>query len=83
MLATENDSEVIEGIRGRRLIDARTAAGKAGCSPRNWLRLCDEGLAPWGVKLGALRRWDETQLNQWIAGGCKPVTPDQEMAHVA
>ena len=57
----------------RRLIDANGAARKAGCSSRHWLRLCDVGMAPWGVKLGALRRWDEAEIDAWIAGGCKPV----------
>jgi predicted DNA-binding transcriptional regulator AlpA len=58
---------------GRRLIDGRAAARKAGCSFRHWLRMCESGLAPRGYKLGFLRRWDETELDRWIAGGCKPV----------
>lgn len=58
---------------GRRLVDGRTAAAKAGCSYRHWLRLCDAGKAPYGFKLGALRRWDLQELDTWIAGGCPTV----------
>lgn len=57
----------------RRLIDGRTAAAKAGCSYRTWLRLCDAGKAPAGLKLSALRRWDEQAIDLWIAHGCPPV----------
>lgn len=55
-----------------RLIDGRAAAQKVGCSHRHWLRLCDDGLAPAGVKLRALRRWDEREIDTWIAAGCPP-----------
>ncbi len=58
---------------GRRLVDGVTAAGKIGCSYRHWLRLCDGGLAPYGIKLGHLRRWDLVELDAWIANACKPV----------
>jgi hypothetical protein len=34
--------------------------------------MADRGLMPWGVKLGALRRWDADELEQWVNGGCKP-----------
>ncbi|MDB5294892.1 MAG: hypothetical protein JWO31_875 [Phycisphaerales bacterium] len=42
-------------------------------SKRAWLRLCDGGRAPWGVKLGGRRLWDAAELDAWMAGGCKPV----------
>ena len=57
----------------RRLIDGRASALKAGCSHRHWLRLVDAGLAPAGMKLGALRRWDENAIDAWIVGGCRPL----------
>ncbi len=60
-------------LPGRRLVDLDVAAGKVGCSPRNWLRLCSNGKAPFGYKVGALRRWDLAELDAWIAGGSKPV----------
>jgi hypothetical protein len=55
------------------MIDGRAAAAKAGVSYRTWLRLCDAGLAPWGAKLSALRRWDVTELDAWIGAGCPKV----------
>jgi hypothetical protein len=35
--------------------------------------MADRGLMPWGLKLGALRRWDLDELEAWIKAGCKPV----------
>jgi hypothetical protein len=35
--------------------------------------MADAELMPWGFKLGALRRWDANQIEEWIACGCKPV----------
>lgn len=57
-------------LPGRRLVGGLVAAAKAGCSYRHWLRLCDAGKAPPGMKLGALRRWDLSELDAWIAAGC-------------
>ena len=56
----------------RRLIDAREVGRLLGCSPRTVLRLADAGRVPWGVKLGALRRWDLQDIQAFIAGGCVP-----------
>ena len=67
---------------GRRLIDARQCAAKIGASVRHWLRICDRGLAPWGVKVGALRRWDEWVVNRWIADGCPVVRSSRKRARV-
>jgi hypothetical protein len=47
--------------------------GKVDMSKRGWLRACDAGLAPWGVKIGARRLWDLDEIDAWIAGGCKRV----------
>ncbi|HEX8911603.1 MAG TPA: hypothetical protein VF796_04530 [Humisphaera sp.] len=49
--------------------------GRVQMSGRAWLRLCDAGLAPWGVKLRGRRLWDAAEIDAWIAGGCKPVRP--------
>jgi predicted DNA-binding transcriptional regulator AlpA len=57
----------------RRLIDAKGVGQMLGCSWRHVLRLADEGVLPWGVKLGRLRRWDLTEIEQFIASGCRPV----------
>jgi predicted DNA-binding transcriptional regulator AlpA len=56
----------------RRRLDAKEVGARLGCSWRHVLSLADRGAMPPGVKLGALRRWDADQLEQWIAGGCKP-----------
>jgi excisionase family DNA binding protein len=57
----------------RRLLDAKQVGARLGCSWRTVLRLADRGAMPPGVKLGALRRWDSDQLDEWIGGGCRPV----------
>ena len=59
----------------RRLADAKQVGFHLSCSWRHVLRMADGGLMPWGVKLGALRRWDLDQLEEWITAGCKPVRP--------
>jgi excisionase family DNA binding protein len=56
----------------RRLIDAKATGQKLGCSWRTVLRLADAGRIPRGYKIGALRRWDEAELDAFIAEGCKP-----------
>jgi excisionase family DNA binding protein len=56
-----------------RLVDAKEVARLLGCSWRTVLRLADAGIIPWGLKLGALRRWDFQQIQDFIASGCKPV----------
>jgi predicted DNA-binding transcriptional regulator AlpA len=60
-----------------RFIDAKQVGARLSCSWRHVLRMADRGLMPWGVKLGALRRWDAEGLEAWIAGGCKPVRRHQ------
>ncbi len=54
----------------RRLIDAREVGRLLGCSCRHVLRMADEGLLPWGVKLGRLRRWDLSEIEAFIVAGC-------------
>jgi predicted DNA-binding transcriptional regulator AlpA len=56
----------------RRLIDAREVGRLLNCSWRHVLRLADQGLLPWGCKLGRLRRWDLAEMEAFIASGCKP-----------
>jgi excisionase family DNA binding protein len=56
----------------RRLVDVREVGRLLACAPRTVYRLADEGRIPWGVKLGALRRWDLHEVEEFIAGGCKP-----------
>jgi predicted DNA-binding transcriptional regulator AlpA len=55
------------------MLDAKAVGVRLCCSWRTVIRLADQGKMPWGVKLGALRRWDAAEIESWIAGGCKPV----------
>ena len=59
----------------RRLIDAREVARRLGCSWRTVYRHADMGRIPSGLKLGALRRWDAAELDEFIADGCRPPKP--------
>jgi predicted DNA-binding transcriptional regulator AlpA len=73
-LTNGTNAPVQAAFAGRRLIGIdRVCPGKVAMSKRGWLRLCDSGRAPWGIKLGARRVWDETELDAWIASGCRPV----------
>jgi predicted DNA-binding transcriptional regulator AlpA len=56
----------------RRLIDAKATGRKFGCSWRTVFRLADAGKIPSGIKLGSLRRWDEVELDNFIANRCRP-----------
>jgi excisionase family DNA binding protein len=67
--------QTLSGTRepSHRLVDAKEVARTLGCSWRTVLRLADAGIIPWGVKLGALRRWNLDDIEQFITSGCKPV----------
>jgi excisionase family DNA binding protein len=56
----------------RRLADAKAVGRVLGISWRTVYRLADAGKIPFGVKLGASRRWDLAEMDAFIAGGCKP-----------
>lgn len=57
----------------RRLLDAKQVAGLLGCNWRTVYRNADLGIMPFGLKIGALRRWDAAELDKWIAAGCPSV----------
>lgn len=68
----------------RELIDIHCVSREylGGASIRHARRLADSGLMPWGIKLGALRRWRRAEMDAWVASGCPPVvlhgrTPSQ------
>jgi excisionase family DNA binding protein len=52
-------------------LDVKQVAARLSCSWRHVFRMADRGEIPWGFKLGALRRWDATELEEWIANSCK------------
>jgi excisionase family DNA binding protein len=55
------------------LLDVQAVARLLGCSTRNVYRLAGAGRMPAPVKLGALVRWRRQALEEWVAGGCRPV----------
>lgn len=55
----------------RRLGDSKAVGQMLGCSWRTVYRLADSGRIPSGHKLGALRRWDLSEIEAFIANGCK------------
>jgi excisionase family DNA binding protein len=54
------------------LLDVRAVAALLDCSPRHVYRMADAGRMPTPVRVGALVRWRRSDLDAWIAGGCKP-----------
>jgi predicted DNA-binding transcriptional regulator AlpA len=63
------------------LLDVRAVAALLDCSARHVYRLADAGRMPPPVRIGALVRWRRstgdptTGIEDWIAGGCRPVRP--------
>ncbi|MCX7420593.1 MAG: helix-turn-helix domain-containing protein [Planctomycetia bacterium] len=55
------------------LLDISAVAELLNCSPRHVRRLADTGKMPTPIKLGALLRFSRTDIDAWIAGGCKSV----------
>jgi hypothetical protein len=51
----------------------RIVPEKVDISKRGFLRLCDSGRAPWGIKLGGRRLWNLEEIDSWIREGCPPV----------
>lgn len=54
-------------------LDAKGCGVRYGFSWRHWLRLCDAGKAPAPTRFGRLVRWSLVSLEEWEAGGCRPV----------
>jgi excisionase family DNA binding protein len=61
------------------LLDVKAVAERLACSERHVYRLASDGSMPPPVRLGRLVRWSRRELEDWIAGGCKPVR--QEVRH--
>lgn len=60
----------VERPIGKRLGDVRAVAAKYACDKRSISRWADQGLIPFGIKLGALRRWDLDEIDEHISAGC-------------
>ena len=57
------------------LLSVKGVQGLTGIHWRTFLRYADAGLAPWGVKIGVLRRWQRDEIVGWIRAGCPKVRP--------
>ena len=57
----------------KRLGSVKDVEAITSMDSRTILRYADSGRMPWGYKIGALRRWDLDEIEQWIKNGCKPV----------
>lgn len=55
------------------LIDVRGVAELLDCSPRHVYRLSDAGKMPKPVHLGALVRWNRSEIDSWLSAGCPAV----------
>lgn len=56
----------------RRLLDAAEVATLLRMSKRQVFRAADQGSIPVGCHVGRLRRWDASELDMFIANGCRP-----------
>ena len=79
MQRVTNDPRSGAGIGGRvvaverpALLDVNDVAKMLRCSPRTVCRLSDCGRIPHPVKLGALVRWRQEAMEEWISNGCPP-----------
>lgn len=52
------------------LLSVKKVASLCGCSGRHIRRLNDCGKMPRSIKLGALVKWNRTEILDWIAHGC-------------
>ena len=57
----------------KRLGSVRDVEAITSMDSRTVLRYADSGRMPWGYKIGALRRWDLDEIEQWIKNGCRPI----------
>lgn len=58
---------------GPALLDVQAVAALLDCSTRHIRRLADSGRMPQPIKLGTLLRWRRTDLDAWLADGCRPI----------
>ena len=67
----EGDGSTAEPVH---LSGTAAVAQMLGCSPRHVRKLCDSGRMPRPIKLSnRLIRWPHVQIEECIAGGCRPV----------
>jgi excisionase family DNA binding protein len=71
--SAEKEIATVAGRPERRLGNVHAVADRLGCSWRTVYRHADTGKIPKGVKVGGMRRWDLSQIDAFIASGCKPL----------
>lgn len=60
----------VSGDQEALLLGVEELARLLKCSVRHVRRLCDRGMMPAPVRLGALLRWSRATIEDWIAAGC-------------
>lgn len=55
------------------LLDVARVAALLDCSPRHVYRLADAGRMPRPRHVGALVRWQKSEIEAWVADGCPAV----------
>ena len=55
------------------LLNVKELSRMLGVSVRHCFRMNDRADLPRPVRLGAAVRWRRSEIEAWIAGGCKPM----------
>jgi excisionase family DNA binding protein len=55
------------------LLTVNDVAKLLACSSRHVYRLCDGGLMPRPLKLGALNRWPKPDIENWLNDGAPSI----------
>jgi excisionase family DNA binding protein len=63
----------LPGNLDRQTYTVRNLATMLQCSDRHVWRLADQNLIPGKIRLGRLVRFSRRLVDEWIAGGCKPI----------
>ena len=84
MVGFPNTTGNVPVVNTSRLVGIGDVAGPlVKISRRAWLRLCEQGKAPWGIKLNVRRLWDRALIERWIDGGCPAIDAQQGGHHAS
>ena len=61
-----------------RRLNIKHVAGLISCSERHTDRMARSGRMPKPAKLGKALRWSQTELEEWVAGGCPDLRQSQK-----
>ena len=59
--------------KSEQLLDVKALAARLAVSPRTVQRMADAGHLPGRVNLLRSVRWRESDIDRWLADGCRPV----------